>query len=129
MRIDGIKSFEMAAKATIYLQNHDDLEMLQILFSRLGIIVKDVELDTTPKSKPKSLSEEDHLRFQEASNYVSSKYNELYQRLAESERNEIKSEIRLHNLHTIDSKTITPILKRLAIDFSEKELEPTAPSH
>jgi hypothetical protein len=48
-------------------------------------------------------------------------HKELYQKLAESERIEPRFEINLKDLHEIDVKTIEPILKRLAFDFSKNQ--------
>jgi hypothetical protein len=110
----------MNARATIYFQNETDLEIVNLIFSRLNIFIRDFEVDNSPPKNDlddpkKVVNLEKHLP-----NLID-RYKELYQKLAESERIEPRFEINLKDLHEIDVKTIEPILKRLAFDFSKNQ--------
>ena len=104
------------AKASVLFVNESDLLLLERLFSRLNIIVRDVELED-PNLKKAEPNESRKLLFEKAAEFVLEKNGALLKRLAESERTEPRFELVIKNLHEIDLKAIEPILKRLAFGF------------
>jgi len=114
----------MTAKATIFIHDHKDLEVLKPLFARIGVIVKDVKVDPNSESKPMERTEEEKARFEEISKMILQKDHELLKRLAESERTDPKWNISMEGLFASDKQMIQPILERFGLQHSIVEVRP-----
>lgn len=114
----------MTAKATIFIHDHKDLEVLKPLFARIGVIVKDVKIDPNSKPKPIERTEEEKARFEEISKRILEKDRELLKRLAESERTDPKWNILLEELFATDKQMLQPILERFGLHHSIVEIRP-----
>jgi len=114
----------MTAKATIFIHNHKDLEVLKPLFARIGVVVEDVKVDPNSELKPIERTEEEKMRFQEISKRILEKDHELLKRLAESERTDPKWNILLEELFATDKQMLQPILERFGLQHSIVEVCP-----
>lgn len=114
----------MTAKATIFIHNHKDLEVLKPLFARIGVVIEDVKVDPNSEPKPIERTEEEKIRFEEISKMILEKDHELLKRLAESERTDPKWNIVLEELFASDKQMIQPILERFSLQHSIIEVRP-----